>query len=215
MKNLLPFLLLFFPLGLRAQQLSSDQTNELLTRVTEKRKGIPMQADFREEKHLSLMQKPVIENGTLAFQPPDKFRREVKGRSLTVCDGDTLWLYYPEFQEVEKYALSSNKALRESLSAMSSGFGLQEISRNFSVQANKTGSGYLLALVPKNSALRKSVTQIAITLGDDLSVRQMEIQSVGGDRTVTSFSNERRSQLGLADFQFQPPVGVTVSEPLK
>ena len=213
MKRLL--LLLLLPLSLRAQELSADQTSDLVNRVTEKRRGVPMQADFREEKHLSLMQKPVVETGTLAFFPPDKFRREVKGRSLTVCDGNTLWLYYPEFQEAEKYSLSSNKALRESLNAMSSGFGMQEISRNFSVQANKTSEGYRLTLAPKNSALRKSVTQILIILGNDFSVQQMEIKSVGGDRTVTNFSNERRSQLSPADFQFQPPAGVMVSEPLK
>lgn len=213
MKRLI--LLLLLPLCLHAEQLSPEQTNDLLSRVTEKRRGVPMQAEFREEKHMSLMQKPVVETGTLAFLPPDKFRREVKGRSLTVCDGTTLWLYYPEFNEAEKYSLSSNKALRESLNAMSSGFGLQEIGKNFAVQAVKAPDGYQLTLSPKNSALRKSVAQIVITLADDLSVRRMEIQSVGGDKTVTDFSNERRSQLSPADFQFQPPDGTTVSEPLK
>lgn len=213
MKRLLLFCVI--PLALRAQELPADQASELVERVTEKRRGVPMQADFREEKRMALMQKPVIEEGTLAFLPPDKFRREVKGRSLTVCDGATLWLFYPEFNEAEKYSLASNRALRESLNAMSSGFGLQEIGKNFAIRASKTPEGYLLALAPKNSALRKSVAQILIQLTNELSVSRMEIQSQDGDRTITSFSNERRAKLSEGDFQFTPPAGASVSEPLK
>jgi outer membrane lipoprotein-sorting protein len=213
MKKLL--LLCLLPASLFAQELSPEQTNDLVTKVTEKRRGIPMQAEFREEKRMALMQKPVIEEGTLAFLPPDKFRREVKGRSLTVCDGNTLWLYYPEFNEAEKYNLSSNRGLRETLGAMSSGFGLQEVAKNFGIKATKTDGGYQLALTPKNSALRKSVTQILVNLSSDLTVQKLEIQGAEGDRTITEFNNERRAKLSESDFQFTPPQGASVSEPLK
>ncbi len=208
-------LLCLLPLTLRAQELSADQTGELIARVAEKRRGVPMQTEFREEKHMALMQKPVIEEGTLAFLPPDKFRREVKGRSLTICDGEMLWLYYPEFNEVEKYSLAANRTLRESLDAMSSGFGLQEVAKNYAIQATKTPDGYQLSLTPKSSALRKSVSQIVVTLSNDLTVRRLELQGAEGDRTITNFTNERKAKLSESDFQFAPPAGANVSEPLK
>lgn len=213
MKKLFLFCLL--PTLLHAQELSPKETSELISRVTEKRQGVPMQAEFREEKTMSLMKKPVIEEGTLAFSPPDKFRREVPGRSLAVCDGETLWLYYPEFKEAEKYSLASNRTLRESLAAMNAGFGLQEISKNFSVRAQQSGGNYRLALTPKNSALRKSVAEIVVTLSRELAVQTLEIQGSEGDHTVTTFRNERRSSLSPSDFRFAPPAGTNVSEPLK
>lgn len=213
MKKIL--LLCLLPCILQAQELSPEQTNELLTRATEKRKGMPMQAEFREEKKMAMMQKPVIEEGTLAFLPPNKFRREVKGRSLTVCDGETLWLYYPEFNEAEKYSLSSNRNLRESLGPMSAGFGLQELTKNFTIKASKTQGGHQLSLTPRNSTLRKSVSEILVTLSEDFAVQRMEIQGAEGDRTVTAFKNERRAALSDADFQFKPPAGTNISEPLK
>ena len=200
---------------LHAQDLSPADTTALLASFAEQRKGAAMQVDFREEKHLALMQKPVIETGTLAFLPPDKFRREVKGKSLTVCDGTTLWLYYPEFNEAEKYLLASNRALRESLSAMTSGIGLQDIAKNYAVQAQKRADGYQITLTPKNSSLRKSVSQIRLTISEALVAKRMEILGAQGDNIITTFSNEQKANLTPGDFKFQPPKDVTISEPLK
>lgn len=206
--------LVLFTGVLTARELSPDETRDLLVRLVEKRDRQSVQAEFREEKHLALMKKPVIETGTLAFLPPDKFRREVPGRSLTVCDGKTLWLYYPEFNEVEKYALSSSRALRESLAALTSGFGLQDLGKTYDVTARELVDGYQLSLLPKTARLRQSVQRIVVDLSSAFSVRRLEIQGAGGDRTVTTFLRERATPLREADFQFQPPEGATVSEPL-
>lgn len=174
-----------------------------------------MQADFRDEKHLSLMQKPVIETGTVSFLPPDKFRRELKDGGLSVCDGEVLWLYYPAFASAEKYTLSANRTLRDSLQAMTAGLGLQNLTSAFAVKASKTGEGYQLALTPKTSSLRKSLKSIQIDLSSSLVARRLEILATNGDRTVTTFSNERKADLSSSDFQFTPPKGVSVSEPMK
>ncbi len=109
MKRLLLFALTF-PLALMAAQpMSEDETLQLLEQIAAKRADGAVQSDFREEKKLAMMEKPVVENGTIAFLAPNKFRREVPGKSLTVCDGETLWMYYPAYKEAEKYTLSSNK----------------------------------------------------------------------------------------------------------
>ncbi len=207
--------LLFALSALHAQDLPADETKDLLARLAAKRGSSGIQADFRDEKHLSLMQKPVIESGTVSFLPPDKFRREVKGGGLTVCDGQVLWLYYPQFQSAEKYALSANRTLRDSIHAMTAGLGLQDLTGAFDVKATKTSGGYALTLAPKTSSLRKSFKSIQIDISDSLVARQMEILATNGDRTVTTFSNEHPANLTTADFQFTPPKGVAVSEPMK
>ncbi len=201
--------------SLHAQELTSAETSDLINRITAARQGDAFQTEFREEKRLAAMDKPVIETGTLAFLPPDKFRREVPGKSVTVCDGKTLWLYYPEFNEVEKYSLDSNKALRESLAAMTAGIGLQDVTKNYEIQAAKEGAGYRLALTPKSSALRRSVGKITIHVGENLSAKKIEIEGGKDEGSTISFSGERRASLSAKDFTFQPPQGASVSEPLK
>jgi len=201
--------------ALNAQELSPKEVEAFLSRLSESRGGAAMQANFREERRLALMNKPVIETGTISFLPPDKFRRQVDGGSLTVCDGDTLWLFYPQFGEAEKYTLSSNRPLRESVAAMTSGFGLQNLSKNYNVQAWKTPDGHRAKLTPKTSSLRKAVAEIQVDISNELSAKRLEIVGTEGDRTFVTFSNERRVNLSPENFRFQPPEGVRVSEPLK
>ena len=173
-----------------------------------------MQANFQEERRLALLEKPVTETGTVSFLPPDMFRREVNGGSLTVCNGDTLWIFYPQFREVEKYTLSSNRPLRESISAMTSGFGLQDLGKNYKVRAWQTADGYRIELQPKTSSLRKAVTKIQVEIADQLYARRLEIFGTEGDQTTITFSGERKVRLSPEDFRFQPPAGVRVSEPM-
>jgi outer membrane lipoprotein-sorting protein len=201
--------------ALNAQELSPKEVEAFLSRLSENRRGASMQANFREERRLTLMNKPVIETGTVSFLPPDKFRRQVDGGSLTVCDGDTLWLFYPQFGEAEKYTLSSNRPLRESVAAMTSGFGLQNLSKNYNVQAWKTPNGYRAKLTPKTPSMRKAVAEIQVDISNELSAKRLEIVGAEGDRTVIVFSNERRVNLSPENFRFQPSEGVLVSEPLK
>ena len=213
MRQLLVFLLAIS--AVHAQELSAKEVDALLTRLAEIRGGSAMQANFREERRLALMEKPVIEAGTVSFLPPDMFRRQVDGGSLTVCDGDTLWLFYPQFGEAEKYTLSSNRPLRESVSAMTSGFGLQNLAKNYKVQAWRTADGYRIKLNPKTSSLRKAVAEIQVNISDQLLARRLDIFGAEGDRTAITFSNERRVDLSPENFRFQPPEGVRVSEPMK
>jgi outer membrane lipoprotein-sorting protein len=201
--------------SLQSQELPPQEVEALLARLAESRRGSGMQANFREVRRLALMEKPVIETGTVSFLPPDMFRREVNGGSLTVCNGDTLWIFYPQFREVEKYMLSSNRALRDSISAMTSGFGLQSLGDNYKVQAWQTDDGYRIKLLPKSSSLRKAVTELQVDISDQLYARRVEIFGAEGDRTTLTFSDERKVKLSPEDFRFQPPAGVRVSDPMR
>src|ERR1044072_239512 len=62
------------------------------------------QADFQEQRMIRLMKNPILSSARVWFQPPNKFRREVKGNSpsLTVSDGRQLWMYYPGFRSEER-----------------------------------------------------------------------------------------------------------------
>lgn len=203
--------------GASAENLSDSETQTLIRRIADSRRGKTMQAEFRDEKHLPMLKKPVVESGTLAFRPPNQFRREVTENqgSLTVCDGKVLWIYYPAFQEAEKYTLDSHRALRESLSALTAGLSLENVEKNFAIRAQKGASGYSLELTPRTSSLRKVVSAIRLEVTPSLEASRMEIVSPSGDRTLTTFRNEKAVQLPPSAFQFAPPAGVSVTEPLK
>src|SRR5678816_4949635 len=102
-------LLLFTTFALAAEPLAPDDVKALLERIRAKRAEAPqVQADFEEEKTVHLMSKPISSSGKVWFAKPNNFRREVKGNSpsITVSDGQQLWIYYSKFQSAEHYSLS-------------------------------------------------------------------------------------------------------------
>ena len=92
----------------KADPLSTADLTNLLARIRENRMT---QADFQEQRVMRLMTKPIVNSGRVWFQPPNKFRREVKGNSpsVTVSDGRELWIYYPNFKSAERYPLGKGR----------------------------------------------------------------------------------------------------------
>src|SRR5437879_7976502 len=72
--------------------LSEADLKNLLAGIRQNR---TTQADFQEERVIRLMKKPILSSGRIWFQPPNKFRREVKGNapSVTVSNGQQLWIF--------------------------------------------------------------------------------------------------------------------------
>src|SRR5438105_3417184 len=115
---LISSLLVSHPILAATSEMTPPERVAFLKKMQELRTKSPsMQSEFSEERTSHLLNKPIVAEGNVAFQIPDKFRREIKGgnSSLTVCDGKTLWLYYPNFKEVEIYTLGQQKFLDESI----------------------------------------------------------------------------------------------------
>src|SRR5437773_6151916 len=108
------------------------------------------QADFQEQRVIRLMKKPIISSGAVWFQPPNKFRREVKGNgpSTTVSDGRQLWIYYPSFKSAERYPLGKGSPLDSTVAAINSALNLENIENTFQINAAKMENGYELTLLP-------------------------------------------------------------------
>src|SRR6267154_5946119 len=92
----------------KSAPISDSELKNLLAAIRQNR---TTQADFQEERVIRLMKKPVVSSGTVWFQPPNKFRREVKGNSpsVTVSDGRELWIYYPNFKSAERCPLGKGR----------------------------------------------------------------------------------------------------------
>ncbi len=198
------------------QPSSPTETNQFLARFAAARKQAgDTQVSFREKRFLPFMEHPMETTGTLAFHPPNCFRRKVDRGSLTVSNGKTLWIYNPALQQVEIYDLTQTQFLGNALMAMTAALSASQLPQLFHCtlyrSSNKTVT---LRLVPRGGALRKVAPQITLVLASDFSPSQLEILSPQRDRTLTTFGEETRVRLTPKTFEFRPPPGTQISRPL-
>ena len=193
--------------------LSEADLNNLLAGIRQNRST---QADFQEERVIRLMKKPILSSGEVWFQPPNKFRREVKGNSpsVTVSDGRQLWIYYPNFKSAERYPLGKGSPLDSTVAAINSALNLENIENMFQINAAKTDKGYELVLTPRTPSMRRAFQKLDLRVNDNLRVERTDMLLANGDRIVTTYSNQMRAPIPAYTFEFKPPPGTEVSTPL-
>jgi len=210
------FLSLCVPM-LRAEPLSPADLKTLLGRIREKRAGAPqLQADFQEEKNVKMLNKPIVSSGKIWFQSPNKFRREAKGNSpsITVSDGQQLWIYYPKFQSAEHYTLGKHSPLDAGINAITASLNLENVETTYHISGTKEADGYQLQLLPRNPSMKKFLQTFSIKMNNELQVTRTEMVQPNGDRIVTAYSNETRAAIPTSTFEFTPPAGTEVTTPL-
>lgn len=204
--------LLVFSCAAFARPLSDVETESLLSRISASRAGQAIEADFVEKRTLPLWSEPVVESGRIAFEPPDHFLRKTK--SLTVSDGRTLWMYYPEFQQVEKYPLSGGGGPGPLFAALGQVFQFRGIADVFKVSAIQREEGFRLILTPRSGPLRRMIQSMTLDLDSSLQLRSSLMIGKEGDRIETTYSGEKILPPGSIDFTFTPPASATVVAPL-
>src|SRR3989440_1326796 len=197
----------------QAAPFSEAELKNLLTAIRQNR---TTQADFQEERVIRLMKKPILSSGTIWFQPPNKFRREVKGNSpsVTVSDGRQLWIYYPNFKSAERYPLGKGSPLDSTVAAINSALNLENIENSFQITATKSDKGYELALIPRTASMKRVFQKLDLHINDNLRVERTDMLLPNGDRIVTTYSNQTRAEVPLSTFNFKPPPGTEVTTPL-
>jgi outer membrane lipoprotein-sorting protein len=174
------------------------------------------QADFQEQRVIHLMKKAIFSSGKVWFQPPNKFRREVKGNSpsLTVSDGRQLWIYYANFKSAERYPLGKGSPLDSTVAAINSSLNLEDIENTFQIAAVKTGDGYELGLLPRAASMKRVFQKLNLQINNQLRVERTDMLLPNGDRIVTTYSNQTRGPVPASMLEFTPPPGTEVSTPL-
>jgi outer membrane lipoprotein carrier protein len=204
----------------KAEPLSPAEVKNLLARIRQEHAAAPqVQADFQEEKTMRLMNKPIVSSGKVSFQMPNKFRREVKGSSpsVTVSDGQQLWIYYPNFKSAERYSLGKRSPLDSVIAAINTALNLENVEGSFHIAATKIDppkAGYELDLTPRSPSMKRMFQKLRVQINDDLLLQRTEMLQPNGDRIVTVYSNQTRAPIPASTFEFTPPAGTEVSSPL-
>jgi outer membrane lipoprotein-sorting protein len=200
-----------------AQSLAPADIKALLGKIRERRATAPhVEADFREEKTIHLMARPIVSSGRVWFQPPDKFRREVKGNSpsITVTDGQQLWIYYPNFKSAEHYTLGKRSPLDSAIATINTALNLENVEGTFEINGSKTNSGYELRLLPRTSSMKRIFRTFDLWLDNEFFVTRTEMSQPNGDKIVTIYTNPSRAPIPPGTFEFTPPPGTDVSTPM-
>jgi len=197
----------------KTEPLSEADLKNLLGGIRQNRST---QADFQEERMIRLMMKPIRSSGRIWFQPPNKFRREVKGNSpsVTVSDGRQLWIYYPNFKSAERYPLGKGSPLDSTVAAINSALNLENIENMFQINGAKTEKGYELALTPRTPSMKRAFQKLDLKINDNLRVERTDMLLPNGDRIVTTYSNQTRAPVPASIFEFKPPPGTEITTPL-
>src|SRR3954467_924409 len=161
-----------------AEPLAPNDLKALLGRIREKRAAAPqVHANFQEQKTIRMMNKPVVSSGEVWFQAPNKFRREVKGNSpsLTVSDGQQLWIYYPKFSSAEHYTLGKRSPLDAGINAITASLNLENVEATYHISATKEADGHALQLTPRNPSMKRLLQSFGIRMNNEFQVVRTEM----------------------------------------
>ena len=218
MKRLLCLFLALINVAFAAEpSLTPPERAELLGRLQAVSAKSPfLSASFAEQRTSHLLKKPVTSNGTIAFQIPNKFRREVTGSnpSLTVSNGHHLWIYYPNFQEVEEYTLGQRAMFDDAMAALTAGLNFGSVENFYNLNAARDDGGFRLTLTPKRGNIKRIIQQLTVFLDKNLEVHRTDLVLPKGDQVITTYSNTRHAPIPAATFEFVPPAGTHVTHPL-
>jgi outer membrane lipoprotein-sorting protein len=199
-----------------AAPMTSDEITELVKRLESHYENkVSLQANFREERHMSILKEALVNQGKLWFTPPDKFRREIEGNqpSTTVIDGKKMTIYYPNLKTAELYNLDKRPELKNSLQAITAGLNFQHIGDYYNIEGTKDGKSYQVTLTPKTATIRKLVKVVTLTVQQDLTPEAVDLETARGEKVSITYSNVKRESITDSTYQFNPPAGTNVTTP--
>lgn len=176
---------------------ASPEVREILSRLEERLSGIQtVQADFVQEKHLVVLEKPLLLKGTLFMQKPDRFAWIVREplRYSMVIRGEVAHQWDEDTRRVEKIPLSKNPvfktAMRQLQSWLSGAYTSMIGEYEVTVLARDP---ITLEFIPRDAALAHEVIErVTVEFDhDERYIRRIEILERRGDRTVLTFVNTR------------------------
>lgn len=178
----------------RAQDAATPATETTLDSLLAGFKASPgLYARFKEEKHMALLAKPLVNEGTLHFLPPSRVARHVTkpSRSTVLIDEGSIRMGDAEREET--LSLKRSPVLRQFLDSFlkilsGNRAALEKTYRlGFTVLDREAGR-WELALEPKLSPMKDAIERITF-VGRGLVMNTLTILEVGGDKSVTTFSD--------------------------
>ncbi|HVR62829.1 MAG TPA: outer membrane lipoprotein carrier protein LolA [Polyangia bacterium] len=153
-----------------------------------------LSARFREEKHIALLDAPVVNEGTIHFMPPGRFVRHTEKplASTLLIDGGRLQFGDADGDK-QSLDLGTNpvaKLFVDSFVMIISGDrkGLERVFTLSLSPAAGAGGAWRLVLTPRVSPMDKVLKSITLS-GAGLALRDLEVRESSGDWSRTTFAD--------------------------
>jgi len=177
-----------WPATVRAEAVGSAMTfSELLRRFA----AMPgLEARFREEKRIALLEAPLVSEGTLHFAPPDALVRRIQSPTPTTVIIDGGQLRYGDGRRTGQVDLDANPLVRHFVESFVYLLAGDEaaIRRLYDVTFTPSADGWELVLVPRREAMRRVLREVRVR-GRGVVISQTRILEVSGDETLTTFTD--------------------------
>ena len=158
-----------------------------------------------------------LSSGTLEFQRPGRFRFSYKKpfEQTLVADGQTLWLYDPDLQQVTARAQAQVLGSTP-LALIIAATDLGGLNKDFALQSQPAREGLQwVRATPRQADGQMQQALVGLRSGErgpELAV--LDVTDALGQRSVLQFSGFEANPSFRADaFQFHPPAGVDVIRP--
>ena len=148
-------------------------------------------ATFREEKTLAILEQPLVTTGTLRYRPPGYLKKQTLEPYRKSYQIDEHWLLIETPDEGwQSFALDSDPAIRVFVESIRATLGgdLQRLQQYYRVQLQGQATDWTLHLEPLDARMAEYVTAIIIH-GQEGRVHRVETLEAGGDRGVLSITS--------------------------
>jgi outer membrane lipoprotein-sorting protein len=205
-------------LGGGQREVSQAEKEEIVEKFSELQKVIhSLCAAVIQEKHLAVLKKKVHIEGAVEMARPNMLRWEVAKpeKSITVINGETMTVYYPDAKEAQVYTLSENFIARNTMSffitAMSG--DLHEMEKRFSVSVFRNGGEIVFKLVPLSGIVSRYLSNIIVSYDETTGLpKGIEVTTPGSDRTITTLADIRiNSEFRPETFKIKLPENVRIT----
>ncbi|MCB9667136.1 MAG: outer membrane lipoprotein carrier protein LolA [Myxococcales bacterium] len=168
-----------------------------------------LSAHFREEKHITLLSKPLISHGMIYYLSPDQLLRRTESPEKSAIRIRNNRVDIADAAGQSSIDLAQHSAIRELIVCFL--YVLQgdsaALNRSYTLTfQRKTNDSWMLRLNPKTAALRQMIRYISLS-GHDIILQKLIVAEASGDISVTTFEDvqtdrkfspeERRRMFGL------------------
>lgn len=160
-----------------------------------------LSAKFREEKRMALLAAPLVNEGVLYFAPKGRLARHITAPAPATVLIDEGTLRYADAGGSETLALDSNPVLRLFIDSFVKIFAgdREALNRMYTLElAAGAGDRWTLRLRPRVAPITQIIERIEIT-GHDVTLETMRVIEIGGDETVTTFTEVDPARRFTAD----------------
>ncbi|HET6278619.1 MAG TPA: outer membrane lipoprotein carrier protein LolA [Candidatus Polarisedimenticolia bacterium] len=211
-------MMLLFPATAPADGGAGDDLNRVLREFDAAQRGTgTMVARFTEEKHLRLLEAPVVSRGELTFSRPNQVRWEYDDpeRKVFIVTEEMYAAYHPALRRAEEVPFRAFVG-RRLLRFLGLGQSIDDLGAyyDFRLEADNDLEGtHLLVLTPRRRRLRERLVEMRLWIdGESALPRRIGYLDADGDSTLITLHDPRVNVAIDADrFRLALPPDVIVS----